>query len=220
MRYCKSCKLNVTGNNQICPLCKNELNVGYSTPNVFPVIPSIYEEQNIVFKILTFASILAFSTCAIINYILSNTLNWSLLVLVGIFFFWFNLISSINKRNNPNAIIFNQVLMLSTCAIVYDYLTGFKLWSITYVLPALCIGAIAEMFIVSLILKYKANDYITYLLGTSVIGIIQIVFILLKVITVTWPSVICFILSIIMINTILLFSNRKCKKELRRKFHI
>lgn len=220
MRYCKSCKLKVTGNNQICPLCKNELDGEKTTQNVFPVIPSIYEEQNIIFKILVFTSILVGSTSIVINYILCNKLDWSLLILIGIIFFWFNLISSINKRHNPNAVIFNQVLILSLCSIVYDYLTGFRLWSITYVLPAICVSAMAEMFIQSLILKYKMHDYIIYLLGTSVIGIIQIIFILLKIITVTWPSIICFIVSIIMINTILLFSNKRCKKELRRKFHI
>lgn len=220
MRYCNSCKLSIAGTNQICPLCKNELQSGNNSSDVFPIIPSIYEEQNIVFKILIFLSIIGSTTSLILDYIISNDLDWSLLVLVGVIFFWVNLVSSIYKRNNPNSIIFNQVLMLSTCSVVYDYLTGFKLWSITYVLPALCIGAMAEMFIFSLILRYKAHDYISYLLGTAVIGIIQVIFILLKVITVTWPSVICFILSIIMINIILLFSSKRGKRELRRKFHI
>lgn len=220
MRYCKNCKINITGDNQICPLCKNELETGIGSPNVFPIIPSIYEEQNIVFKILIFISILGGSTCLIINYIMDNYLDWSLLVLGGILFFWLNLISSINKKNNPNAITFNQLLIFSACFVIYDYLTGFSHWSITYALPFLCIGAMIEMFIVSSIVKYPIQNYIIYLFGTSVIGIMQIIFILFRVISVTWPSVICFILSIITVNTILLFGNRKWKKEIKRKFHI
>jgi hypothetical protein len=220
MKYCESCKLNITGDNKICPLCKNELDHGSSTSNVFPVIPSIYEEQNIVFRILIFISILTGSTSLIIDFIISNSLDWSLLVIIGIMFFWFNLISSIYKRNNPNAITFNQVLILSIGSIVCDYLTGFKLWSITYVLPFLCITGMTEMFIVSSILRYSIHSYIVYLFGLSIIGIIQIIFIFTKVISITWPSVICCILSIIAVNTILLFGNRKWKRELKRKFHI
>jgi hypothetical protein len=220
MKYCESCKIKITGKNHTCPLCKNELGKGNSSPSVFPVIPSIYEEQNIVFKILIFISILCGSTSLIVDYTLSNKFGWSILVLIGIGFFWFNLVSSIYKRSNQNAVIFNQVLILSICAIVYDYLTGFKLWSITYVLPFLCIAAMIEIFVVSLILRYKMNNYIVYLFGTSIIGIIQIIFIFSKVITVTWPSIICAILSIIIINMIILFSNKKGINELQRKFHI
>ncbi len=220
MRYCKNCKLNISGDNQSCPLCKNDLEFGENSPNIFPVIPSIYEEQNIVFRILIFISIIGVSTCLILDYIINNKLSWSLLILVGVLFFWFNLISSIYKRSNPNAIIFNQILILSTCAVIYDFLTGFTLWSITYALPFLCITAMAEMFIVSSILKYSTYNYITYLLGTSIIGIIQVIFIIFGLISITWPSVICFILSIIIINTILLFSNKKAIRELKRKFHI
>lgn len=220
MKYCKNCKVSITGGNQVCPLCKNELDKGEDNTNVFPFIPSIYEQQHIVFKILALISVLAASTCVIINYLLSSTFDWSIIVIVGIVFFWFNLISSINKRNNPNSIIFNQVLIVSICCVILDYLTGFKLWSITYVIPFLCTGAMIEMSVVSLILKYPMHKCITYLFGTSIIGILQIVFILFEIIYVIWPSIICFFLSIVMISTILLFCNKKCKRELKRKFHI
>lgn len=220
MKYCKSCRVGITGGNHVCPLCKNELDHGDNNTNVFPVIPSIYEQQHILFKILAFISVLASSTCLIINYLLSNTFDWSIIVIIGIIFFWVNLISSINKRNNPNSIIFNQVLIVSICCIILDYMMGFKLWSITYVLPFLCTGAMIEMSVASLILKYPMHKCIAYLLGTSIIGILQIVFILFKVIDVIWPSIICFFLSIVMINTILLFCNKKCRRELKKKFHI
>lgn len=220
MKHCTKCKVDIGGNNLICPLCKNELEYGEKTPNVFPAVPSIYEEQNIVFKILIFISILGASITLIVNYLINNYISWSLFVVVGIIFFWLNLVSSIYKRNNPNAIIFNQVLLLSSGVVVYDYLTGFSLWSITYAIPFICIGAMAEMFIVSVILKNSPNDYVIYLLATSVIGLAQTTFIFTKVISVTWPSLVCFIVSIVMINTVLLFCNKRFRKEFRRKFHI
>ncbi len=220
MKYCESCKLNVNGNNQTCPLCKNELGEGENTSDVFPVIPSIYEEQNIVFKILIFISILGSSISLIINYIVNDSLSWSLLVIAGVLFFWVDLVTSIYKKSSPNAIIFNQVLILSAGCIIYDYLTGFTLWSITYALPFLCIVAISEMFIASLILKYSVNNYIIYLLATCIIGIMQIIFVFAGLISVAWPSVVCFILSIVMISIILIFCNKKCRRELKRKFHI
>jgi hypothetical protein len=62
VNYCDKCKLEVIGNRKYCPLCQSELRIDNleeyeQNLEVFPHIPTLYEQHYMFFKILTFVSI-------------------------------------------------------------------------------------------------------------------------------------------------------------------
>lgn len=220
MKYCNNCNVSVVGKRKICPLCQGRLTGDKAQEEVFPKISFVYQEHTMFFKIMMLISIIVGTLSLGLNILLPFGGAWSLFVLGGLGSVWASLITAINQRKNIPKNIVYQVMTISVIGLLWDLLTGWRGWSINYVIPLVCIFAMISMAIISKIRKLHIEDYILYLIIDGLFGIVPIIFIILGFLDVLYPSVICIATSIISLSTIIIFEDKKLIAEIKRRLHL
>lgn len=220
MKYCNNCNVSVVGKRKICPLCQGRLTGDKAQEEVFPKISFVYQEHTMFFKIMMLISIIVGTLSLGLNILLPFGGAWSLFVLGGLGSVWASLITAINQRKNIPKNIVYQVMTISVIGLLWDLLTGWRGWSINYVIPLVCIFAMISMAIISKIRKLHIEDYILYLIIDGLFGIVPIIFIILGFLDVLYPSVICIATSIISLSTIMIFEDKKLIAEIKRRLHV
>ncbi len=227
MRYCECCKVRIQGSHEHCPLCQRILtiheNVGESScvesVEAFPYIPSIYKSNYIVFKIMSFISIALVIVSITLNLIISNKHWWSLFVVLGVVCFWIFFYVAFSKRKNIPKNILYQVVIISFFVFVWDHLTGWKGWSVDFVIPILCFMDLLVLLVLSKILHSDVDDYIIYMLIAGIFGIAPILFYLFGFLHYALPSIICIASSVLFLSGTVIFQGDKIKEELKRRLH-
>lgn len=220
MLKCDYCKVGIEGEQSRCPLCGGLLQGEADGKNAFPSIPTIYEEFNIMIRIIMFVSIVIIVLSIALTLILDIEKKWYLLVIAGILCLWLSFIFIIKKKDNIAKTIVWQVVIITILAILWDYSIGWRGWSISYVLPSVCTAAIILMVLAVRILKIYVGDYIVYLLIDALFGLIPIVFLFIGGLNVSFPSIICVATSVISISALILFKGQDIKEELNKRMHV
>ncbi len=221
MQMCDNCKVSLKGNYEVCPLCGGILHENEEpSEEVFPNLPTIFQEFNIFIRIMILISIAAIIVSFAVNLIFTKESRWSLIVAAGIACMWISLFFIIRKKNNIPKTIVWQVVLIGILSVLWDWSMGWLGWSIDFVIPAVCFGAMIVMAIAAKILKIGVRDLIVYLFIDIIFGFIPIIFILTGVLNVVFPSVICVATSTISLSALILFQGDNMKAELRKKMHI
>ncbi len=223
MLYCNKCRVSVIGSKTCCPLCQESLTgTGTASPDAFPVLEKPKYSKHFLLRLISLIAISAAVIAVGLNYIIpaQSDMKWSLFIVLGIICAWISTAVVVVRRRNILKNINWQLLLLTVFAVFWDYLTGWRGWSIEYVIPFSCMASMACMYILSLALKIKARGFVSYLIFDAIYGVIPVIFILTGRLNVTYPSVFCVICSIISISAILLFKGRYILDEATRKFHV
>lgn len=221
MQNCDNCKVALKGHYEICPLCGGILHDNEEkSEEVFPNIPTFLQEFNIFIRVIILISIAAIIISFVINLLFTKDSRWSFIVAAGIACMWISLFFIIRKKNNIPKTIVWQVVLIGILSVLWDWQIGWLGWSINFVIPAICFGAMIVMAIAAKILKIGVRDLIVYLFIDIIFGFIPIIFILTGVLNVVFPSVICVATSAFSLSALILFQGDNMKAELRKKMHI
>ena len=220
MKYCKSCKVSVVGKRKLCPLCQDRLTGDDYQEEVFPKISFAYKEHSLFLKIMLLISIIIATLSVALNILLPGRGAWSLFVLGGLGSAWASLINLINKHKNIPKNIVYQVMTLSVTVLLWDILTGWRGWSINYVIPLVCVAAMLSMALITKIRKLYIEDYILYIIIDGLVGVVPIIFIIFGFLDVLYPSIICISVSIISLSTIIIFEDKRLIAEIKRRLHV
>lgn len=221
MRYCQHCKVYIRGNYDRCTLCENilEEDLKEKSEDVFPDIPPFYKSY-LALKIMIFISIVAVVVSFGFNIIFPANINWPTLFMFGIISIWVGLIIIVQKRYHiPKKIVW-QVVIISILAVFWDYKTGWRGWSLDYIIPIVCVLAMIIMYITAKIMNLSIRDYITYALLDGVFGIVPAIFIVFDLVNVIYPSIISIGFSIISLSAIFIFEGEEIKVEINKRMHI
>jgi len=219
MKKCYKCNININSVNLKCPLCQSTIEEEVCDI-VFPIIPNMYKKHNLIFKLLLFLSVFGCILCTIINYLISKKISWAIFVIAGIISFWITFITGMKRRNNFMKFLFAEVIIILLSSSIWDYFTGWHAWSITYVLPFLCISYITTLFILRIFIKNIFENYIIYIYINLLIGLIPLYFIFKDKLNNEIPSIICVIFSIFSLLILGIFNHKQMKNELERRLHI
>lgn len=221
MKYCEKCRLKVAGERKHCPLCQGELKqLDELSVETFPMVPTVYKKYNFLFRLLIFASIVAGVVSVLVNIMVPSATWWSLFVLAGIGCMWVSMAVAVNKRRNIPKNMLYQVVMLSGFGVLWDAFTGWRGWSIDYVVPIACIAAMLAMSIISRVMNLYLEDYIIYIVIDAFFCVIPVVFLLTGILGVILPSLICVAVSVISMAALFLFEGERLVTELKRRLHI
>ena len=218
MLYCENCKVSITGNHEKCPLCQGDIIGEPSRTNAFPIIK---EEKHLIYlilKITALITIVAGAVCILINIAFGG--RWSFYVIAGLVTGWIVIWITVKMHGNITKNTIWLTVIISILAIIWDILTGYKGWSIDYVLPLICCFAMIEMFIVANIKKLRIEDYIVYLIIDILFGIVPLILLLLDIVKIVYPTLICVAGSIVSLAILILFEGKALKAEIVRRMHI
>lgn len=219
MRYCEKCRVKVRGAETLCPLCQHRLS-GEAEERVYPLVPTVYRQYETFFKVLILFTIAAGVVCAAVNLLLPRSGYWSVFVALGILCFWISLAYAVRKKDNIPKNITVQVFIVSVLSFGWDWLTGWRGWSLNFVIPIACSVALLSLAIVAKVMKMPPGDYIAYFIVDIVFGIVPLVFYLTGLVSIATPSVVCISLSVLSLSALIVFEGKNMTEELSKSFHV
>lgn len=220
MRYCDKCKVHVSGNSTVCPLCQHRLSADGRDAPVFPPVSTMFDKHKLFFKLLMFVSVAACVICVGINLIIPTKIFWAIFVVFGIIGAWIDGIFSYKKLHNIPKTILYQVIILSALSLIWDWFTGWHGWSVDYVIPFLCVAAILTMTALSWLAKLNLDDYTFYIFLYALFGIVPILFLLFNCVRVRYPSVISIGIGILSFAGLAIFKGSYIWAELKSRLHL
>ncbi|GHU18813.1 hypothetical protein FACS1894163_11200 [Spirochaetia bacterium] len=222
MLYCHRCKVSVSGSPRRCPLCQGDL-AGDAEPdrNVFPVIPPPSASFKRLIRFIALGTIaVAVISVAVDISVPTGNVWWSLFVIAGLASLWLSFLTINRQWWNIPKNIFLQLFVISILVLLWDFFTGFNKWSIDFVIPILFSCSMIALAVFAKVRKLKVEDYIIFLVIISVISIFSLLLIIFHAVSIIYPSVICFTISIISLAFLLLFEGRSLVHELQRRMHL
>ena len=153
MKKCFKCNVNINSNTDDCPLCKTPLSSKEKGNDVFPIIITKYKNHYMIYKILLTLSIIGTVSTMTINYLVNRKLTWSYFVIGGILSFWVTFVAGMKRRHYILRFLFTEFNIIQIASLIWDYMTGWHGWSITYVLPLTCISYIITIFVLRIFLQ-------------------------------------------------------------------
>lgn len=219
MKFCNKCKVSVRGNRQSCPLCQNNL-TGTGEPDIYPDIPTIYRQYTMLFKLLAMGTISVGVISLMLNVMFPESGYWSFFIICGIACFWIMLAFAVPKRNNIPKNITYQVFFLAVFSLIWDYITGWRGWSVDFAIPIIFIVGIAALTIIPTLMKIPVSDYVISLVADGLFGFTPLLFLLLGKVKIVYMSYICITLSILTFISLLLFERKNILTEAQKRFHL
>ena len=128
---------------------------------------------------------------------------------------WLVVMVAYYKRRNILKNEMWQLLLISVIAILWDRFTGWKGWSVDFVIP---FGILAVQFSVTVIAKInrlEREEYLFYLVQAGIAGLIPMILVWTGIVQFAVPSVICAGISFLTLAALFIF----CKKDTMREFH-
>jgi len=221
MKSCKSCKVKIESNNNICPLCKTVLTDLDETiiDDIYPTIKTNIHKYNLITRLFLFLSILGALVTVIINYATYNGLLWSVISIAFILYSWSIISNAIKNNINIAYKILVQTICISLLTIIIDNTIGYTGWAVNYVVPELIITANITVLILTIINRMNWYNYVLYQLAIAILGFIPIILFFCGIIHEPWSTTISVIVSFMVLCGTMIFSDKNVKSELKRRLH-
>ncbi len=220
MRYCEKCGVRVMGSAPRCPLCQGLLTGGAAKEeDVYPKIP-FAEKPHRLLRLLALGSVTAAVLCAAVLFCLPRYSVAALAGMAGLISGWLAVGLAVKKRGKPLKAVFWQACVLSALALAWDYGTGWRGWSLDFVLPIMYICTMLAMAVTAGVLRLGPADYLVYLVMNILLGLIPLALLLAGALRVVYPAVACAGVSVILLAVLILFQGPALKGELLRRLHL
>lgn len=223
MKKCKHCQVLIDENLYKCPLCHRVVG-DKKTPVKNPVYP-VYNmkkassSRDFLFNLVLFLSIVIISSCTLINLLTDTSRLWFLYVAGPVLYLLLLINNTILSKTHVGAKILLQVLGISNMLFILDFFSGYRRWSVNVVLPFLVIAGTLSITIIIWTKKMLWNEYVGYVIAMIFLGFLPILLYLIGVADSIWASSISALYALLTTIGLLLFSNKKFKNELVRRFH-
>ena len=173
------------------------------------------KENQKVIQTFSFLCLAIAVICGMINFMMAGVLNWFWFAGAGCACAWLVVMVAYYKRRNILKNEMWQLLLISVIVILWDRFTGWKGWSVDFVIP---FGILAVQFSVPVIAKInrlEREEYLFYLVQAGIAGLIPMILVWTGIVQFAVPSVICAGISFLTLAALFIF----CKKDTMREFH-
>ena len=114
-----------------------------------------------------------------------------------------------------------QLVIVTVAGVLWDVLTGWRGWSVDYLLPLGALAVICSMWVITAVQKLEAAEYMIYLMEAGAFGGgIPVILLAAGVVTVLYPSLICVCVSFLMLVWLFLFKRKDTVREIQKKFRV
>ncbi len=219
MYTCEKCGVRVIGSPPCCPLCQGPL-TGEAGEDVYPDIPFTGKPNRLLFRLLVLGTAAAAAGCGAALLCLPEYSAAALSALAGMASGWLMVGITIKKRDRPLKAVFWQVCATSLLALAWDYGTGWRGWSLDFVLPILYTCTVLAMAVIARVLRLRPSDYLVYLVLTILLGLVPLLLLLTGALRVKYPAGICAAVSVAFLTALILFEGSALRDELLRRLHL
>ena len=221
MNRCQKCQVVILDDTDRCPLCQHVLQTdGGQQENSYPNAIAVTKRFRFLENLFLFLSIMAETLLMVINYNMNPKLPWSLVV--GIVLLYLNTVLRMTLVGKSSLLF--KILSLILLAIMMlpgiDYLTGYRGWSVDYVLPCGILALDLVLFVLILVNRRNWQSYMMAELITVLLSVFPIILRVVGIIQFPYLVWIAFAASVFLFLGTLILGDRRARTELKRRFHI
>lgn len=217
MKFCSSCNVQIATEVRRCPLCSGAVTAD-ERPNEV-VYPAFQNKANYHFikRLLLFLSIVLGASCICVNYLTTIDFWWWTIAVTALMYAWIAVPHAMRRGGNAGGKILMQVVCAAAAVVLLDMETGYRGWSVTYVLPVIfCAGSVS---LVLVILCNRTNwaGYVLYQAILAVFGFVPLVLYFTGLSSSLIAALIPSLLAFASIVAMLVFGDKSIKNEFRRR---
>lgn len=218
MQICNRCGVKIRGYKKACPLCGGPL-MGEPEHDVYPVLKKKMTRPTVIrFSLFIFVAFMAFMI--IVRVMTGHMTAWMPLALISSVIALIDICVTVYYRSNPiKTIVWETYTGMVICLIV-DRFTGWRAWSVEWVLPCAFAGVMIAVMAVGAGLKLMLQDFVLYLVFDAVCSLLQIIFIYFELNPFVLPALISMGLCVVLFVGILIFRWRDFRSASSRYFNL
>ena len=221
MQSCKNCGVTVNGYKRCCPLCQGEL-TGTPEPllEAFPQQPAPKYDRGLLKKILNFLAIVSIAVCLVVEFSFTRGQPWIYFAVAGIISGWITMVVALTFRGRIFKDMTCLLLLITILGFIWDRCTGWRGWSVDFILPICCLVTLLGIFVLSRVLHAEDSEYMIHLSIITLYSLLPFLLMILDVVRIPIPSVICAVAAFLMAAALLVFKGKTFLAELSRRMHI
>ena len=174
-----------------------------------------------IFKVFTFLCVLALVLALGIDFSIDRHFRLSLFVGGATASMWVALAMGFLKRHNLLKNAMWQLIIVTAGCVIWDRMTGWRGWSVDFVLPGVSALVMFTMVLISRVYYKQPKDYVVYFVMASLYGlIVPLVCIAVGITKVTFPSVISMGMAVLMLVGLVLFRGKELRLEMEKNLHV
>lgn len=221
MNRCQKCNIMILDDTDRCPLCQHvSESDGKKVENRYPNAIEVTRKFRFLENLVLFLSILVECLLLVINYNVNTKVQWAFIV--GLVLVYVNLVLRITLIGK-NGYLF-QALSFVVLAIFLmlgiDYLTGYKKWSLDYVLPGGILVLDVALFVLTLANRSGWQSYLMPQILLVILSLVPVVLSETGVIQFPYLAWAALAASVFLFLGTLILGDRRARTELKRRFHI
>ena len=187
----------------------------------YPELKENKELEMKVYKFFTFFCLIAIVFMINLDFSYHPSVRWTLFSAGGIASMWLASTIGFFKRYNLLKNAMWQLVIMTNVSILWDWLTGWRGWSLDFVVPIVSMAILLFMTVVAAVQKCPAKEYLSYLVLASLYGLaLPLIFLLCGVLHLQLPSLVGIAVCFLFLAGILLFKWKEFKEEMDKKFHV
>lgn len=220
MAKCWNCNVEILDVTEYCPLCQAILEPTDELENMYPDVRPRMQRLKLFSRIYLFCAILAEVVLFGINLVTESQIWWSAITGLVLLYFYMLLRVAILGTSGYRTKVMILVLLSILSAVTIDFVSGYRGWSVDYVLPTSIL--LVDMVLLGC-MYYNRRNWQSYMMW-------QLTMILCSLI----PAVLCLIefeqnwylgflplaMSVSIFLGTLIIGDRRAKMELLRRFHL
>jgi len=220
MGKCLNCRITVTDNTEVCPLCRCVLEKDGVAKMQYPNIVKKIRKLQLASRIYLLLAIVIEALLFYINSKYDPEFKWSFipgyLFAIGYITLYYLVYGT--RLSYTMDLIIGIITVFSLLDILDSFLGNIG-WSWNYVQPGLLIAANIFILINMLVRRRGWQTYLTPQLILFIVSLVAIPLILADMVTQPLVSMIAVILSIVLFLSYVILGGSRSKEELYRKFH-
>lgn len=224
MKTCEACHVHIAmPKRDFCPLCGQELTEGpapeYTTaPNPYPNLNGKLIQYDWVKRILLFLTLLGCGICLLVNWLVTPGMWWCLIVLVVAAYCWLTIPPLLRRGTNYATRMVWQVIFTSALTVALDFMTDYRGWSVSYVIPSLLTAGIVGIGLMAMFNRTNWTQYMFSQVWMAVFAFVPLILYLFDIAQNLVMVLITAGFGLASILVMLVFGDRTLKNEFRRRF--
>lgn len=223
MKACNECHIKIEGEREFCPLCGGALE-DFPQPgsplNLYPDLSGRTRQYNLIARLLVFLSLLGAGLSVLINLLVPSGFMWCLIVIAALVYLWLTVPPLLRRGVNYSRRIMFQVIFTCILVVALDFITGYRGWSVNYVVPGLLSAGIGAIGVMVVFNRTNWSQYVLYQVQMGVFAFIPLVLYLMGLSNSLVMVLIAASLGLASLLVTIVFGDRSIKSEFKRRFHM
>jgi len=221
MSKCRNCNIEILDETEYCPLCHSVLEQTEELENMYPDAKHKTQKMLFVSRLYLFCSIVVEFLLFVIDFaLIQSQIHWSVLAGLGLLYVYLILRYAVLGKSGYRAKTFLLTILAVLLLVVADFVTGYRGWSVDYVLSGSVIGVNLAIVVLMIINRRNWQSYIMWQLLMLLCSVIPAILFWVGIERNIYMAFLPMVISLFLFLGTLMIGGRRAWRELYRRFHI